>query len=115
MIPITTMFAPAAPSMWAAVGLVALAASAHQGWSTNLLTSPSDMFPRPVVASASSFGGAAGMGCAFLFQRYTGAILQATHGNYTPVFAVLGLTYLTALGVLHLLAPRMEPAKIAPA
>jgi ACS family hexuronate transporter-like MFS transporter len=112
---VPTMFAPAAGSMWGAVGLVALAASAHQGWSTNLLTSPSDMFPRHVVASASSFGGAAGMGCAFLFQRYTGAILQATHGNYTPVFAVLGLTYVTALGVLHLLAPRMEPAQIAPA
>jgi len=112
---VPTMFAPAAGSMWAAVGIVALAASAHQGWSTNLLTSPSDLFPSYAVGSVSGIGGAAGMGCAFLFQRYTGAILQATHGNYTPVFAVLGLAYLTALGLIHLLAPRMERAQVTPA
>ncbi len=111
---VPTMFAPAAGSMWAAVGIVALAASAHQGWSANLLTSPSDMFPRHAVGSVTGIGGAAGMACAFMFQRYTGAILQATHGNYTPVFAVLGFAYLTALGLIHLLAPRMEPASIQP-
>lgn len=112
---VPTMFAPAAGSMWAAVGIVSLAAAAHQGWSTNLLTSPSDLFPRHAVASVSGIGGAAGMGCAFLFQRYTGAILQATHGNYTPVFAVLGFAYLTALGLIHLLVPRFEPARLADA
>ena len=110
-----TMFAPAAGSMWVAVGLVALAASAHQGWSTTLLTTPSDLFPRSAVASVSGIGGSGGMLCAFGFQRLTGLLLTATHGNYTPIFAVLPLTYLTALGVLHLLAPRMEPAPLTAA
>lgn len=109
---VPTMFAPAVGSMWGAVAIVSLAALAHQGWSTNLLTSPSDMFPRHAVASASSIGGAAGMAAAFLFQRYTGAILQATHGNYTPVFAVLGFAYLAALGIVHLLVPRLEPVTL---
>ena len=112
---VPTMFAPAAGSMWGAVAIVSLAAFAHQGWSTNLLTSPSDMFPRAVVASVSSIGGAAGMACAFAFQRYTGTILQATHGDYRPVFAVLGFAYLTALGLIHLLVPRFEPAQLPPA
>ena len=112
---VPTMFAPAASSLWAAIGIVSLAAAADQGWSTNLLTSPSDMFPRHAVASVSGIGGAAGMAGAFVFQRYTGAILQATHGNYTPVFAVLGLAYLAALGLIHLLVPRLEPARLPPA
>ena len=109
---VPTVFAPAARSMWAAVGLVALAACAHQGWSTTLLTTPSDMFPRTAVASVSGIGGSGGMLSAFLFQRLTGLLLTATHGNYAPIFAVLPLAYLTALGVLHLLAPRMEPAEL---
>ena len=109
------MFAPSAGSMWAAIAIVAVAASAHQGWSVNLFTLVSDTFPRKAVASVTGIGGAAGMAGAFLFQRYTGDILQATHGNYVPVFAVLGFAYLTALGLIHLLVPRLEPAQLPPA
>jgi ACS family hexuronate transporter-like MFS transporter len=112
---VPTIFAPSAGSMWAAVAIVAVAASAHQGWSANLFTLVSDMFPRRAVASLTGLGGAAGMLGAFLFQRYTGDILQATHGNYVPVFAALGFAYLTALGLIHLLVPRLEPAQFPPA
>jgi ACS family hexuronate transporter-like MFS transporter len=109
---VPTMFAPSAGSMWAAVAIVSVAAAAHQGWSANLLTFPSDMFPRLAVASVTGIGGAAGMLAAFLFQRFTGDLLQATHGNYAPIFMVLGLAYITALAVVHLLVPRMEPATV---
>jgi len=112
LVPPTALLAPTAATMWAAVGLVSVAAAAHQGWSTNLLTSPSDLFPRQAVASANGIGGAAGMAAAFVFQKYTGAILDATHGDYRPVFLVLGFAYLTALGVIHLLSPRLEPARL---
>jgi ACS family hexuronate transporter-like MFS transporter len=112
---VPTILAPSARSMWAAVAIVAVAASAHQGWSANLFTLVSDMFPRQAVASLTGLGGAAGMLGAFLFQRYTGDILQATHGNYVPVFAVLGFAYLAALGLIHLLVPRLEPARLPPA
>lgn len=112
---VPTILAPSAGSMWAAVAIVAVAASAHQGWSTNLFTLVSDMFPRKAVGSVTGIGGAAGMLGAFLFQRYTGDILQATHGNYGPVFAVLGFAYLAALGLIHLLVPRLAPAQLPPA
>jgi len=106
-----TMFAPAAGSMWVAVGIVSVAAGAHQWWSANLFTTVSDMFPRSAVASVVGIGGCAGLFSAFGLQRLTGAILQATGGNYGPIFAVLGLAYVGALGLIHLLVPRLEPAE----
>ncbi len=112
---VPTMAAPAVNSMWAAVAIVSVAASAHQGWSANLFTTVSDMFPRRAVASVVGIGGFAGMFAAFLFQRFTGDLLDATHGNYAPIFVVLGLTYMAAMVIIHLLVPRMEPARLDPA
>ena len=54
------VFASQVTSLWSAVLLVALAASAHQGWSANLFTLVSDMFPRRAVGSVTGFGGMAG-------------------------------------------------------
>ncbi len=107
-----TILAPRAGSLWWAVIIVAVAASAHQGWSATLFTLVSDMYPKKAVASVTGIGGAAGMLGAFVFQQYIGDILQATHGNYQPIFGVLGLMYLTALGVIQLLVPRLEPATL---
>lgn len=106
---VPTMLAPAAGSMWVAVGIVAVAAGAHQWWSANLFTTVSDMFPQDAVASVVGLGGFAGMFSAFAFQRLTGAILDATGGRYGPIFAVLGVAYIAALAVMHLCAPRLEP------
>ena len=107
---VPTMFAPAAGRLWVAVSIVSVAAGAHQWWSANLYTTVSDMFPPEAVASVVGIGGCAGLFSAFGFQRLTGAILQATGGNYAPIFAVLGLAYLGALALIHFLAPRLEPA-----
>jgi len=90
---------------------VSVAAGAHQWWSANLYTTVSDMFPREAVASVVGIGGCAGLFSAFGFQRLTGTILQTTGGNYAPIFAVLGLAYLGALALIHLLVPRLEPAE----
>ena len=106
---VPTMLAPSAGSLWVAVGVVSVAAGAHQWWSANLFTTVSDMFPRHAVASVVGLGGFAGMASAFAFQRFTGALLEATGGSYAPIFAVLGLAYVVALALLHLLAPRLEP------
>ena len=107
---VPAMFAPGAGSMWVAVGLVSVAAGAHQCWSANLFTTVSDMFPPGAVGSVVGIGGCAGLFSAFGLQRLTGTILQATGGNYAPIFAVLGVAYIGALGLIHLLAPRLEPA-----
>jgi ACS family hexuronate transporter-like MFS transporter len=109
---VPTVLAPGVHSMWAAVAIVSLAASAHQGWSANLFTTVSDMFPRRAVASVIGIGGCAGMFAAFGFQRFTGRLLEATHGDYATIFYVLGLAYVFALLVIHLLVPRMAPVTV---
>jgi len=97
--------------MWMAVGIVSVAAGAHQWWSANLFTTVSDMFPPGAVGSVVGIGGCAGLFSAFGLQRLTGTILQATGGNYGPIFVVLGVAYIGALALIHLLAPRLEPAE----
>jgi ACS family hexuronate transporter-like MFS transporter len=98
-------------SMWGAVALVSLAAAAHQGWSANVYTLVSDMFPRQAVGSVVGFGGMAGAVGGMLIAKLTGYILQTT-GSYMPVFIIASTTYLITLAVVHLLVPRMEPARV---
>jgi len=112
---VPTILAPRAGSLWVAIAIVSVAATAHQWWSTNLQILPSDMYPTQAVASVMGIGLFASMTGSFLFQRATGDILQLTHGNYVPVFAVLGFLYVAALGIIHLLVPRLEPATLPPA
>lgn len=109
---IPTAFAPHAGSMWIAVLIVSVAAAAHQGWSANVYTLASDMFPRSAVASISGIGGFAGAMAGFVFQRLTGRILEATGNDYTPIFLVCGLAYVTAWGIIQLLAPKLEPVRV---
>ena len=105
------MFAANISNLWVAVGLVSLAAAAHQGWSANLFTTSSDMFPRRAVGSVVGIGGMAGAVGGMLIALVVGAILQAT-GSYVPIFIIAGSAYLVALLVIHLLAPKLEPATI---
>src|SRR5262249_32795500 len=52
--------APRVDNMWVAVLLIGLAAAAHQGFSANLFTLTSDLFPRRAVSSVVGIGGMAG-------------------------------------------------------
>ena len=106
------LFAAQAKNLWVAVGLVSLAAAAHQGWSANLFTLTSDMFPRRAVGSVVGIGGMAGSIGGMLIALVVGAILQKTGGNYVPIFVICASAYLVALALIHLLAPRLEPAKL---
>ena len=90
-----------------------MAAAAHQWWSANLFTLTSDMFPRQAIGSVVGLGGFAGAAGGVLFQRLTGTILESTGSNYLPVFIICGSAYVTALLIIHLLAPRMEPVTLA--
>jgi len=112
---VPTMFAPAATNMWVAVLIVGVAAASHQWWSANIFTLPSDMFPRFAVGSVVGIGGFFGSLGGILFQRGTGWVLQHNGSNYTPIFLVCGLAYVTALLVIHLLAPRLERVNLVPA
>jgi ACS family hexuronate transporter-like MFS transporter len=105
------IFAAHAANLWVAVGFVSLAAAAHQGWSCNIFTMASDMFPRRAVGSVVGIGGMAGSVGGMLIATTVGLILQYT-GSYLPIFIIAGSAYLVALAVIHLLAPRLEPANV---
>jgi MFS transporter, ACS family, hexuronate transporter len=109
---VPTALAPKAGNMWTAVLIVAVAAAAHQAWSANVYTLASDMFPRAAVGSVVGIGAFAGGIGGWVFQRVTGRILDATGNDYTPIFAVCSLAYVTAWIILHVLAPRLEPARL---
>ena len=96
---------------WRAVALLGLATAAHQGFSANLFTIVSDMFPRRAVASVVGIGGFGGAVGGMCIATFTGVLLQFT-GRYLPVFIVAGCAYLLALALVHLLSPRLEPATI---
>jgi ACS family hexuronate transporter-like MFS transporter len=111
-----TIAAPSATNMWVAVLIVGVAAASHQWWSANVFTLSSDMFPSHAVGSVVGIGGFFGAAGGFLFQRATGWLLQHNGNNYTPIFLVCGFAYVSALLVVHLLAPRLERAPLeAPA
>lgn len=97
---------------WIAVLLVGIAASAHQGFSANLFTLTSDMFPRNAVGSVVGIGGFAGAMGGFLMNLGAGRLKEYT-GNYITMFAIAGSAYLVALLIIHLLVPRLEPVTIA--
>jgi ACS family hexuronate transporter-like MFS transporter len=105
------VFASVASELWVAVLLVGIAAAAHQGWSANIFTLATDMFPKHAVGTVVGFGGMAGAVGGMLIAKLTGYILQAT-GSYVPVFIIAGLAYLSALGIIHLLVPKVAPAKL---
>jgi ACS family hexuronate transporter-like MFS transporter len=84
-----------------------VAAAAHQGWSANLFTTASDMFPRSAVGSVTGIGGMAGSAGGFLLANYAGYILQLTH-SYATLFAIAASAYLVAFAVIQLLAPGLK-------
>ncbi|HKV92688.1 MAG TPA: MFS transporter [Candidatus Angelobacter sp.] len=98
-------------SLWAAVALISLATAGHQGWSANMFTFASDLFPRNAVASVVGIGGFGGAVGGMLIAALTGWILQVT-GSYVPLFVIAGSIYLLALLIIHMITPRMEPARI---
>ncbi|UDF05550.1 MFS transporter [Asticcacaulis sp. AND118] len=94
-------------NLWGAVAIIGLAAASHQAWSANLMTLPSDLFPKQAVASVIGIGGMAGAIGGMLMTTYNGYILELFK-SYQPIFIVAGSAYLIAIFVIHTLAPRLE-------
>lgn len=107
-------FAQFVDNLWIAVAIISLATAAHQAWSANLYTLPSDMFPRKAVGSVIGIGGTAGAIGGMIFSLYIGQVLERL-GTYTPIFIVAGSVYLIALAIIHWLSPRLEEAQVAEA
>lgn len=97
--------------LWPAVLLIGLAAAGHQGFSANLFTLTSDLFPSRAVASVVGIGGMAGAVGGMLIAKIVSYVLQWT-GSYKIPFLIAGSAYLLALAIIHVLSPRLEPARI---
>ncbi len=67
--------APFVHHLWLVVALLGMATAGHQGWSANLFTLPSDMFPKSAVASVIGIGGMIGRGRRFSVPAGAGEIV----------------------------------------
>jgi len=105
------VFASITSHLWVAVILIGIAAAAHQGWSANIFTISSDMFPKQAVGSVVGIGGMMGAIGGMIISPLVGYILDRT-GSYVPIFMIAASAYLVALLVIHLLAPNLEPATL---
>jgi MFS transporter, ACS family, hexuronate transporter len=108
----TVIIASQTRSAWTAVLLIGLATACHQGWSANMFTLASDMFPRRAVGTVVGLGGFMGGVGGILIAEFAGRILNRDPSYYLPIFVVAGTLYLVALVVIHLLAPRLEPVRL---
>ncbi|MFN4295824.1 MAG: MFS transporter [Brevundimonas sp.] len=99
-----------ADNLFAAVAVIGLAAAAHQGWSANLFTLVSDTFPKHAVATVVGLGGFAGAVGGMFIAKVAGWTLEAT-GSYVPLLAFASVTYLIALGIIHLLTPGLRAVR----
>ncbi len=97
-----------APNAWLALALISVATSAHQGWSANVFTLASDMFPKKDVGSIVGIGGAGGAIGGMIIAPTAGYILQWFH-NYVPLFIIAGVMHPLALGAVHWVVPKIEP------
>lgn len=96
-----------------AVGVICVAAAAHQAWSANLFTTVSDMFPKKAVGSITGLGTMAGGIGGVAIQLIAGALTDAFKATpqkaYLVMFIICGVSYLTAWSVIKLLVPRHAP------
>jgi MFS transporter, ACS family, hexuronate transporter len=97
--------------LWPATLLIGLAAAGHQGFSANLFTLSSDLFPSRAVASVVGIGGMAGAVGGMLIAEVVGHLLQWT-GSYMIPFFMAASAYLIALLLIHALSPELRPAQI---
>jgi MFS transporter, ACS family, hexuronate transporter len=98
-------------SLWLAVGIIGLAAAAHQGWSANIFTTASDMFPKKAVGSVVGLGASAGSLGGMILLTSSGYIVTAT-GSYMVLFIICGSAYLLALGLMTLLTANAKPVEL---
>lgn len=104
---------PHTSNMWLAVGLIAIAAGGHCGWSANVFSLMSDVFPKKATATVAGLGGFAGGIGGAIAAFGVGKILQNVGiDGYAIPFAIAAGGYLVALLVIHLLLPKIKPVQI---
>ena len=95
--------------LWTVVAIISLACAAHQGWSANIFSVVSDIFPRAAVGSVTGIGGFGGAIGGMLAAWIVGLVLQQYH-SYSGIFFAAGLAYLTAWLIIQFLVRRPDLA-----
>jgi MFS transporter, ACS family, hexuronate transporter len=103
-------FASVTHHIYLAIALIALATSAHQGWSANMYSIASNLFPQHTVASVTGFGGMAGAVGGILLAATAGYVIA--NFGYQPMFILASCTYLLALIIIHIILPKLQPVEI---
>jgi MFS transporter, ACS family, hexuronate transporter len=98
-------------NVFIAIGLISLATAGHQGWSANLYTTVSDVFPKNAVASATGIGASCGGLGGVLFSTVLPGYIVEYFG-YPPMFAIMAGFHLTGLLILHLLMRDLKPIRL---
>jgi MFS transporter, ACS family, hexuronate transporter len=110
---VPVVLVPHVEHVWLAVGLIALAAGGHCGWSANVFSLMSDIFPKKATGTVAGFGGFAGAVGGAVAAFSVGKVLQNIGPDgYAIPFAVAGLGYLVALLIVHLLVPKIKTINI---
>ena len=111
------MLAQFATNIWVAVGIISVAAAAHQAWSSNIFTIVSDLFPKRAVSSVVGMGGFVGSMGSTLFPLLVGSLLDfyKAAGNigagYNILFIICGCTYFVAWTCIQLLTRNLTPVE----
>lgn len=98
-----------AVNSWQVVGMIALAAAAHNAWSANMFAFASDMLPKSALSSVVGIGGMAGSVGGILFPGIVGILLDhyKDAGNitqgYNILFVICALVYLLAWLIIVLI------------
>jgi ACS family hexuronate transporter-like MFS transporter len=107
------MLVPFIDSLPVCVGLIALAAAAHNSWSANIFTVASDLFPKKIVGSVIGFSttvsSIAGMITALLIGY---ALNEAGTDGYIFPFVIAAFGYLIGLLAIHLVSPKLKPVTV---
>jgi ACS family hexuronate transporter-like MFS transporter len=98
------------PKAWLSLALISVATSAHPGWSANVFTLASDMFPKKDIGTIVGIGGASGAVGGMILALTAGYVLQWFH-SYVPLFIIAGVMHPLALVVVQRVIPRIEPVK----
>src|SRR5882672_1573270 len=101
---------PCSPAL--SVSFPSRSPTGFQGFSANLFTRTSDLFPSRAVASVVGIGGMAGALGGMLIAKIVGYALQWS-GSYRVPFLIAASAYLVALAWIHLLSPTLSPAELA--
>ncbi|MGI8950657.1 MAG: MFS transporter [Chitinophagaceae bacterium] len=99
-------FASTTHSLYVAIGLIALATAAHQGWSANMYAIPANLFPSSKVATVTGFGGTVGAIGGIILAASTGFIIAKF--GYRPMFILASCSYVISLIFIHLLMPKLK-------